>query len=295
MKGYKMTKPDHTDYYSGTVRYEVGKVVECPGDKDGKPCTEQKNDGSTTGGIHICKVPWFPMKYNTKYPWWLIEVEYDEKDILGQDYEKIRVSRLKVVRELRPFLDSEIPNADKLEALVHRIEAIKWKCQTVARKKKISALVRRYAKELSTKDKKIKVKVIKYYTVAEWNSLRDSLGASLRASLRASLGASLRDSLGDSLWASLWASLRDSLGASLRASLWASLGASLRDSLRDSLWDSLWASLRDSLWATVDGHDKYRVFITEMKIVMESAFLMGITDDGTAHVVMPGKDEIVKR
>jgi hypothetical protein len=208
----------------------------------------------------------------------LIEVEYDEADVLGSDDDKVRVSSLRVIKELHPFKDLGLPNSDKLETLIGRIQKIKWKCQTVQRKKKISALVRRYAKELSTNDKKFIVKTIKYYSVKEWASLR----ASLRDSLRASLGASLRDSLRDSLWDSLRASLRDSLWDSL----WASLGASLWD----SLWDSLGASLGASFRASQD--DKYKAFGTEMDIVLSSAVLMGITDDGTAHVVMPGKDEM---
>ena len=59
--------------------------------------------------------------------------------------------------------------------------------------------------------------------VAEWASVRDSVGASVW------------DSVGDSVRASVGASVWASVGDSVRASVWASVG--------DSVWASVWASV----------------------------------------------------
>jgi hypothetical protein len=103
--------------------------------------------------------------------------------------------------------------------------------------------------------------------VAEWASVRDSVGASVRASVRDSVGASVRDSVGDSVRASVgdsvgdsvWDSVGASVGASVRASVWASVRASVRASVGASVWASVgdsvrasvWASVGDSVWASV--------------------------------------------
>lgn len=102
--------------------------------------------------------------------------------------------------------------------------------------------------------------------VAEW------------ASVRASVGDSVRASVGVSVWDSVWASVRASVGANVRAnvranvgasvwnSVWVSVGDSVWDSVEDSVWanvrDSVWASVRDSVWVSV--RDNVRAYISSL-------------------------------
>ena len=224
MKGYKMVKMDGTAYYDSKTMYEVGKEVIAEGPKDGAPCGV---------GLHISQKPHGPLEYNAQYPWRLLEVAYEEADVLGKDTDKVRVRKLTVIRELRPFRDLGLPNADKFQNVLERIIKIKFEPQNDKSKRRIRGLVRKHIEAMNKFDSKrqVKFKTIKFYTIKEW------------ASVRASVWASVMDSVMASVWASVIQKHQDIIGP-------------------------------------------------EFQILEMGAVLIGITDDGIAHVVMLGKSEI---
>src|SRR3990167_5004270 len=126
MRGYKMVRPDGKSYIEPHTLYTVGEIVEQAGPKDGQACGV---------GLHIAFQPHIPLTMNASYPWRLLEVEYAEADILGKDEQKVRVSKLNVVRELHPFKDLGIPNGERLAEMIQRWGAVKLLAQTPARKK----------------------------------------------------------------------------------------------------------------------------------------------------------------
>ena len=250
MKGYKMVKPDGTSYYDGKTMYEVGRDVIVDGPKDGAPCGV---------GLHISEKPYGPLNYNARYPWKLLEVEYDEADVLGRDNDKVRVRKLTVIRELRPFRDLGLPNSDRLEATIERCLKIRLKPQNDKSKKAIRGMVRKYMTALNAIDpeRPVRIKTVRFYTLSLWASIRASISDSIRASISDSIRASISDSIR--------ASISDSIGASIWASIWASIG------------------------------EKYTTILdTELRILEAGVVLAGITDDGIAHVVMAEKGELVR-
>jgi hypothetical protein len=83
----------------------------------------------------------------------------------------------------------------------------------------------------------------------------------------------------------------------VRYSVWDSVWDSVRDSVWASVWDSVWASVRDSVWASVWAsviaeNDEDNPFLPEFEILELGAVYYGTNDDGIAHVIMPGKNEV---
>jgi len=119
MKGYKMTRPDGTDFYSGKLKYSVGATINVDGTDNGNPC------GS---GIHVAKERHGPLIYNAYYPLRLFEVSYDKDDVLGEDDDKVRVSSCIVEKELDPY-DIGLPNADRFKNIMERCHKIRLRAR----------------------------------------------------------------------------------------------------------------------------------------------------------------------
>ncbi len=174
--------------------------------------------------------------------------------LLGQDKEKARYRKVRLLRELSP---REIDwGIDKVyESKLGKpglFLSVAWaRTASFLDRDVEESLILSYLQPLARLLNKGKqVEFIKMASLRDSMevSLRNSLWASLRASLRVSLWNSLRASLGGNPGNSLWASLLGSLEVSLEVSLGISLRNSLRDSLRGaSSWGNLWDNLRDSL------------------------------------------------
>ena len=240
--GYKMVRQDGTSFYDKQTQYAVGAVIECDGPVG----------GSCGQGLHLGREKHSPLSYNAQWPCRLLECSYEESDVLGQDDGKVRVRKLKVLRELDPW-DVDLPNAKRVYDMASRISSLKPGEARINRRK-IHQLVKEHAKRLSAHDARhqaIEIKAVKFYTPAEW----------------ASVQAGVRDSVRAGVWDSVW--------ASVRASVWASV--------RDSVWASVWASV------LVEDQANYGLPLVE--ILENGAVLYSVDKDGTAHVILLGKGD----
>jgi len=87
-----MVRMDGTAFHDSRTVYAVGKTLRIDdATTDGRPCGR---------GLHLAMEKHGPMKYNAVWPWRLFECSYSENDIVGQDDDKVRVSELRVEREL---------------------------------------------------------------------------------------------------------------------------------------------------------------------------------------------------
>jgi len=200
MKGYKMVRDNYTAFYDMTTKYTVGETIEI---KNPAPASE----GKYASGLHISKEPHNPLNYNAKYPWRLLEVSYNKKDIIFESDDKIRVRKLKVIKELEPW-EIGLPDSKRVFDKIAATSEIRMRAQTEARKKKIEKLVGQHVARLNRYygEQKVILKGVRFYTIKEWASV----------------------------WASVWDSVWDSVRASVRDSVWASV--------RDSVWASVWTS-----------------------------------------------------
>jgi hypothetical protein len=250
--GYKMTRMDGTAFHDSRTTYAVGAVLTIEdATVDGQPCGH---------GLHLAKEKHGPMKYNAVWPWRLFECEYLEKDIVGQDADKVRVRQLTVKTELDPK-DIGLPHADQLFDRLGRLNKYSgMKAQTPARKKNITKAVHEHVKRLNAhpaaKGRVVVCHKVVFRGIVEWGSV--------------------------------WGSVRGSVWDSVRDSVWGSVWGSVRDSVRGSVWDSV----RDSVWDSVALDDGASPHLLEHDVLDYGAVLYGIDKDGVAHVIMPTKDEV---
>ena len=274
MKGYKMVKDDYTAFFDGKTMYKVGKkVTVIP--NDSQPPHSQ--------GMTVSKESHNPLKFNARYPWRLIEVSFQKKNIIQELDDRYVVSELKVMKEMEPW-NIDLPNAKRVYDKIASASKIKLQCQTEARKKKIETLVKQHVSGLNRMSgrQEIILNGIKFYSIKEWASVRDSVWASVRDSVWDSVGDSVWDSVRDSVWDSVWDSVRASVWDSVWDSVWASVG------------DSVWDSVRDSVWASVIHKDASNPFLPLQRICETGGVFYGIDKEGIAHVTMPSNDEIAE-
>jgi len=95
---YKCTRADGTDFRTGTVKYDVGAVLEL----NRAAC--QRDAGACGYGLHLAPTAKGTCRFGDRnidrgaWRWW--ECEVDEADIIGRDDSKIRTCKVRVVREL---------------------------------------------------------------------------------------------------------------------------------------------------------------------------------------------------
>ena len=89
---YKSVNPEtFCDFYSGTIKYEVGKTITCP-DWDSNPERE------CGGGLHLSPTPELALTHNNGK---LLVCEVNKKDIAVYhgNIRKVRCKQVKVIRE----------------------------------------------------------------------------------------------------------------------------------------------------------------------------------------------------
>jgi len=94
---YKVTRADGTDFRTGSFQYRAGKTLEQTN------CDPGEN-GPCGAGLHVSRTLIKTCLFGDRsidrgrWRWW--EVEVAERDIIAQDADKMRVSKLYVVREI---------------------------------------------------------------------------------------------------------------------------------------------------------------------------------------------------
>ena len=273
--GYKMVRPDGTSYRDGVTLYEVGRTLTVEGPRGGDVCGV---------GLHLCPTPEGPLTQNASYPWRLLQCSYLPSDVLAKDGAKIRVRRLRVDREMDPWDLPGLPGAARVGEMVRRWSQVRLRPLTPEARDAIGEILRRYTTELTAADAQhrgIPLTGVRYYSIEEWASVRDSVLVSVRDSVCDSVRDSFLASVLTSVLASVWDSVLVSVWDSVRDSVCDSVRVSFLVSVRDSVWDSV----RDSLW------DSVNPFTRELEIAEVGAVLVGIDGEGIAHVVAPSAEE----
>lgn len=116
MTCYKATRPDGTDFQTGTVLYEIGTVVNHPASNEMVP-----NEPSTYLSVSTEKADCTGFKW----PCRLFEVEPigEVLDGLGASKHKRACLKLKVVREL-PAWEALGPNGEMVAALIEKAKTM---------------------------------------------------------------------------------------------------------------------------------------------------------------------------
>jgi len=118
MEGWKFTKANGTDHYSGKVNYRkyIGKelIHPCPNTSSKNACGEGFHLGKTLRGAGEYGVPDA-----------IFRCSYTRKDVLGEDKHKVRVSRLKVLSE-EPVWKGYGPWGKQYLSFLDSLKDIKW-------------------------------------------------------------------------------------------------------------------------------------------------------------------------
>lgn len=97
MIAYKCTRANGKDFKTNTVLYSVGNVVE-------QSECDPTWAGSCGRGLHVSPTPHKTCRFGDRSidrgRWRWFEVDVDEANIIARDNEKLRVKKLKVVREI---------------------------------------------------------------------------------------------------------------------------------------------------------------------------------------------------
>ena len=115
MKAYKATRPDGTDFYSGSVLYQVGKIVDIGCSARRSPpvlCSSSVLHASDAKAETLIGGQW---------PCRLFAVE--GRSVVGPEYHKYGFRRLRVVEEL-PAWQALGPNGQEAAALIERCRTL---------------------------------------------------------------------------------------------------------------------------------------------------------------------------
>jgi len=206
MKAYKIVKDDLTDFYTGKVKYEIGSTLIHPDpEHSNAPCGR---------GFHISIHPWQAVAFNK--PGRVLEVSFDEKDILAQDDQKMRVSKLTVIKEVNKHLVYG-PNWKKVIKKIER----------VSDKSKLNTATKPCPNRLLNKAIKRFRPFSKVELKAENRSFKN--------------WAAARDASRDAAW--------DAARDAARVAAWDAAWDAARDAARDAAWDASWDAARDAAWA----------------------------------------------
>ena len=97
MQIFKATRPDGTDFHTGTINYaqQLGQIIEIT-DYD------LPEVGSCGKGIHVSPTAKQTIQFcnRSHRPWRFFEGTIEEADIIAQDEHKLRVKRVKLTKEL---------------------------------------------------------------------------------------------------------------------------------------------------------------------------------------------------
>ena len=97
MQIYKATRSDGTDFHTGTINYaqQLGQVIEITD-------FDLPEVGSCGKGIHVSPTAKQTIQFcnRSMRPWRFFEGTIEEVDIIAQDKNKLRVKRVKLLKEL---------------------------------------------------------------------------------------------------------------------------------------------------------------------------------------------------
>jgi len=118
MIGYKFTRADGTDHYTGTVNYRdnVGKVMV-------HPSPDLYSEEACGEGYHLGKTLKGAGEYTR--PESIFLCSYSPEDILGEDVYKVRVAKLEVLWEI-PTWEGYGPNGQQTEKFIESLKDIPW-------------------------------------------------------------------------------------------------------------------------------------------------------------------------
>lgn len=185
MIGWKYTRENGTDYYTGKVNYRkhIGKELKHPhpDTTSGNACSEGFHLGKTLKGAgEYCE------------PKAIFKCSYSRKDVLGEDEYKVRVSRLRVLSE-EPVWKGYGPRGRQYLKFLEELKTIPW-FENVGKAYKKPA----WAKKMKTVDSRC----------AAWDTARD---AAWDTAWNAA-GNAAWDTAWDTAWNAAWNAAGDAAG-----------------------------------------------------------------------------------
>ena len=212
MEGWKFTKANGTDHYSGKVNYRkyIGKelIHPCPNTSSKNACGEGFHLGKTLRGAGEYGVPDA-----------IFRCSYTRKDVLGEDKHKVRVSRLKVLSE-EPVWKGYGPWGKQYLSFLDSLKDIKW----------FENVGKPYKKPEWAK--KIKM-------VDSWAAARAAARAAAWDAAWAVAWAAARDAAGDAAWDAARAAAWDAARGAARAIV-------VRDLITEAQYATLTQPFRDA-------------------------------------------------
>ena len=220
--GWKYTRADGTDHFSGTVNYKaaIGKTLK-------HPCPDLESKAACGEGYHLGKTLRGAGEYGA--PNAIFKCEYSRRDVLGEDQYKVRVSELKVLAEVERWRGFGRRGKQVL-AFIDSLSTIPWFANAGKPYKKPQ-----WAKELEQVDSWDAARAAAGAAAwpaagdAAWAAAWDAAGAAARDAARDAARAAARDAAraaawaaawpaaGDAAWAAAWDAARDAAGAAAGA------------------------------------------------------------------------------
>ena len=196
--GWKFTRADGTDHRTGTINYRdnIGRemVHHWPDTGSKDVCGEGYHLGKTLKGAGTYCAPGA-----------VFRCSYSRKDVLGEDDDKVRVSRLTVLEEV-PAWKGYGPRGKQVQAFIDSLSSIPW-FENVGQPYEKPA----WAKEIKWVD--------------SWDAARDAAWDAAGPAARAAAGAAARaaaraaawDAARAAAWDAAWDAARDAAGDAARA------------------------------------------------------------------------------
>ena len=235
MEGWKFTKANGTDHYSGKVNYRkyIGKelIHPCPNTSSKNACGEGFHLGKTLRGAGEYGVPDA-----------IFRCSYTRKDVLGEDKHKVRVSRLKVLSE-EPVWKGYGPWGKQYLSFLDSLKDIKW-FENVGKPYKKPE----WAKKIKMVDSRNAVRNAARYAAryAAWNPTLYTTQDAARDAAGDAAGAAAGDATRAAAQAAAWAAAGDAARAAAGDAAGAAAWAAAGDATRAAAGDATRAAARDA-------------------------------------------------
>ena len=207
--GIKFTKKDGSDFRTGKIFYEVGKMLEQ---------NDAEKDGADCGvGLHLGKS--FIGAGNYAVPEKVFFCMYSEDDFCGESNDKVRISKLKVLAELPLWLGFGTKKIH--ENMTKNFDPEDYNPYQATK-----------LPTLKTIKDKIK-EPLKLFGDQVWAQAGYQVGSQVRAQVWAQVGSQVWAQVGDQVWAQDGYQVGDQVVAQVRA----------------QVGDQVWAQVGDQVWA----------------------------------------------
>jgi len=234
--GIKFVRKDSKDFYTGKIKYKVGSWLE----QEDTP----RNDEACDVGLHLGKS--FIGAGNYNLPERILFCMFSKKDLCGQDNDKVRVSKLKVLCELPRWLGYGTNGKKFVSKIGRKIDFEKYNPYQSTKLPPVNKL----KKFLDQAGTQVKDQVRDQIWAQVWDQVGDQVGDQVWAQVRTQVRAQIWDQVGNQVGDQVWDQVRDQVWAQVWDQARTQVGDQAGDQVGDQVWAQPGTQVKDQVWTT---------------------------------------------